>query len=194
MDRSAATVRAPIGPAPMTMAVSPGATPDRVIPCMATARGSASAAWRAERLSGKRKTPAARTRMYSANAPSPLSVMGLLRFSHCEGFPSSQRRQVPHLGEEPPTTRLAQGPGVDIVTGRGDGPGPLVSGNGPGLEAPPVTQLMDVRAADTAVMHPDQDLIGTGLGYRSILDGDDAGRLIDRRRHDIGKWSGSWVL
>ena len=94
-----------MGPAPITMAVSPGAMPDRVMPCRETASGSARAAWRAERLSGRRKTLAARTRMYSAKAPSPLSVIGLLRFSHWEGLPSRQRRQVPHLGEGPPTTR-----------------------------------------------------------------------------------------
>ena len=35
---------APIGPAPMTITLSPGATPERVIPCRATASGSASAA------------------------------------------------------------------------------------------------------------------------------------------------------
>ena len=42
--------------------------------------------------------------MYSAKAPSPCSDVMEWRFSHCEGLPSRQRRQVPHLGEEPPTT------------------------------------------------------------------------------------------
>ena len=43
--------------------------------------------------------------MYSAKAPSlywPLLMS--LRFSHCDGLPSRQRRQVPHLGDVPPTT------------------------------------------------------------------------------------------
>ena len=47
---------APIGPAPMTITLSPGATPDRVIPCSATASGSASAAWRADRPGGSRSS------------------------------------------------------------------------------------------------------------------------------------------
>ena len=71
MARSAPTVSAPMGPAPITMAVSPGPMPDRVMPCRATANGSASAAWRAESPSGRRRTPAARTRTNSAKAPSP---------------------------------------------------------------------------------------------------------------------------
>ena len=104
MDRRAATLSAPIGPAPNTITVSPGVTPDRVMPCMATDRGSASAAWRGDRPSGSRKTPAARARMYSANAPSECSVAMLLRFSHWDGFPSRQRRQVPQRGDGPPTT------------------------------------------------------------------------------------------
>src|SRR5580704_1935453 len=42
--------------------------------------------------------------MYSANAPSLWLVVMSLRFSHCEGLPSRQRRHVPHRGDEPPTT------------------------------------------------------------------------------------------
>ena len=47
---------APIGPAPMTITLSPGAIPERVIPCSATASGSASAAWRALRPGGRRSS------------------------------------------------------------------------------------------------------------------------------------------
>ena len=35
---------APMGPAPKTITVSPGVTPERVMPCKATDNGSASAA------------------------------------------------------------------------------------------------------------------------------------------------------
>ena len=35
---------APMGPAPKTITRSPGCTPERVMPCMATESGSASAA------------------------------------------------------------------------------------------------------------------------------------------------------
>ena len=104
MSVRAATLNAPIGPAPKTMTRSPGATPDRVMPCKATERGSASAAWRGERPSGRRRTPAARHRMYSAKAPSDCSPVMLWRFSHCEGLPSRQRRQVPQRWPGPPTT------------------------------------------------------------------------------------------
>src|SRR5271165_4070599 len=48
----AATLRAPMGPAPKTITESPGAAFDRVIPCRATASGSARAAWRSESPSG----------------------------------------------------------------------------------------------------------------------------------------------
>ena len=58
MARSAATLSAPIGPAPKTITLSPGATPERVMPCSATDSGSASAAWRGERPSGRRRTTA----------------------------------------------------------------------------------------------------------------------------------------
>ena len=44
MTWSAATLKAPIGPAPKTMTLSPGATPERVMPCRATDSGSARAA------------------------------------------------------------------------------------------------------------------------------------------------------
>src|SRR5271157_1480564 len=104
MNRSAAMLSAPIGPAPKTITVSPGVTPERVMPCNATDSGSANAAWRAARPSGRRSTPPARATTYSAKAPSVWSVIMLLRFSHWDGFPSRQRRQVPHRGEVPPTT------------------------------------------------------------------------------------------
>ncbi len=37
-------LKAPMGPAPDTITVSPGPTPERVMPCSATDSGSASAA------------------------------------------------------------------------------------------------------------------------------------------------------
>ena len=52
----ATMVRAPMGPAPKTMAVSPSPTPERVMPCRATASGSASAASRAESPAGRRSS------------------------------------------------------------------------------------------------------------------------------------------
>ncbi len=57
----AAMESAPMGPAPITITLSPGATPERVIPWSATASGSASAAWRADRPGGSRSRAAART-------------------------------------------------------------------------------------------------------------------------------------
>ena len=113
MARSAATLNAPMGPAPKTITLSPGATPERVMPWRATDSGSASAAWRGDRPSGSRRTPAARHRMYSAKAPSVCSEVMLLRFSHCDGLPARQPRHVPQRGEAPPTTRS---PTVQPVT------------------------------------------------------------------------------
>ena len=97
-------LNAPMGPAPNTITVSPGCTPERVMPCMATESGSARAAWRGARPSGRRRTPAARHKMYSAKAPSLWLFVMSLRFSHCDGLPSRQRRHVPQRGDEPPTT------------------------------------------------------------------------------------------
>ena len=67
---SAATDSAPMGPAPMTITLSPGPTPERVMPWRATAIGSASAAWRAPRPGGRRTSATARTSTYRAKAPS----------------------------------------------------------------------------------------------------------------------------
>ena len=50
--RSAAMVSAPIGPAPSTSTRWPGRMPDRVMPCSATASGSARAAARGSRPAG----------------------------------------------------------------------------------------------------------------------------------------------
>ena len=58
---SAAMVRAPMGPAPMTITRSPGAAPERVMPCNATASGSARAAWRDVRPGGSATSAAAPT-------------------------------------------------------------------------------------------------------------------------------------
>ena len=49
----AAIVSAPMGPAPKTIAESPAVIPERVMPCRATARGSASAAARGDIPSGR---------------------------------------------------------------------------------------------------------------------------------------------
>ncbi len=75
------------------------------MPWSATESGSASAAWRAESPSGSLSMPAARVTTYSAKAPSLCSPAIAARFSHCDGLPSRQRRQVPHRGDGPPTTR-----------------------------------------------------------------------------------------
>ena len=58
---STATVNAPIGPAPNTMALSWSVMCERVMPCSATASGSARAASRSERPSGRANSEAAFT-------------------------------------------------------------------------------------------------------------------------------------
>ena len=81
---SAATESAPIGPAPKTITESPGWTPERVMPCSATARGSVRAAARSdmpsgiapERLGALDHVAGERTRMADRRIPS------VLRFSH----------------------------------------------------------------------------------------------------------------
>ena len=57
----AAMESAPMGPAPITVTLSPRLTPDQVIPCRATASGSANAARRAVKPGGSRNSEAART-------------------------------------------------------------------------------------------------------------------------------------
>ena len=85
------------------MAVSPSAIPERVMPCRATASGSASAPSRGERPSGRRFSAAARTSVYCAKAPSGASTIVPARFSHWDGLPSRHRRHRPHLGVVPQT-------------------------------------------------------------------------------------------
>ncbi len=167
IDRRAAMLSAPMGPAPKTITVSPGAMPDRVMPWRATDSGSASAAWRGARPSGSRRTPADRATTYSAKAPSVWSEIMLLRFSHCDGFPSRQRRQVPQRGDAPPTTCSPVDQSVDLVADGDDGAAPFVAGHGSGFEAPAVAELVDVGAADAARVDADDDLVRTGARARA---------------------------
>ncbi len=55
-------LKAPMGPAPKTMAVSPSVMAERVMPCRATARGSARAAARDDSPSGRRSSDRVLTR------------------------------------------------------------------------------------------------------------------------------------
>ncbi len=102
-----------MGPAPKTMAVSPRTMPDRVMPCSATARGSARAATRGDIPSGRRNRERASLITYPANPPPVLVSTGAERRSHCDGWPSRHRRHSPHRGDAPPTTAS---PGAHVVT------------------------------------------------------------------------------
>ena len=76
-------------------ACRPRATPDRVIPCSATASGSASAAARrAVRPAGRRSSDAARHQHVAGEGPVVAVDDRTPRFSHCDGFPSRQRRHA----------------------------------------------------------------------------------------------------
>ena len=102
-----------MGPAPKTMAESPGTMPDRVMPCSATASGSARAATRGDMPSGTRKSERASAITYPAKAPPTLLSTGAERRSHCEGLPSRHRRHSPQRGDGPHTTAS---PGAQLTT------------------------------------------------------------------------------
>ena len=105
---NAATERNPIGPPPVTSQRVPGrAPPACVMPCSATARGSVSAACLSERPSGTRSASAARTLLYSANAPchAPSSPPTELRSMHNEVRFARQYSHLPHFGDGPPIAR-----------------------------------------------------------------------------------------
>ena len=113
--------------------------------------------------------------MYSAKAPSACSEVMLCRFSHCDGLPSRQRRQVPQRGEAPPTTSSPTDHVGDVVADGGDGAAPFVAGDGARGEAPAVAQLMDVGPADAARVHPHDELVRPGARDAPLFHGDDTG-------------------
>ena len=105
-----------MGPPPVTSQRVPGrAPPARVMPCSATAIGSASAACFDVNPSGMRSSCAAGMVLYRANAPcqSPSSVPTRPRITHSDGRCATQYSHVPQRGDGPPTTRS---PGCQSVT------------------------------------------------------------------------------
>ena len=87
----------------------------------------------------------------------------------------------------PPTTSSPTDQSGDVVAHGGDRPAPLVAGDRARREAPAVAQLVDVGPADAARVHAHDDLVRPGPRDRALLDGDDAGRLVDGRRHHLGQ-------
>ena len=135
---------------------------------------------------GEAQDAASPHRMYSANAPSVCSEVMLLRFSHCDGLPSRQRRHVPQRGGAP-HDELADRPPRDVVADSGDRPAPFVACYGTRSEPPTVAQLMDVGPADAARVHAHDELVRPGSRHRPFFHRDHAGRLVDGRRHHLGK-------
>ena len=83
---------------------------------------------------------------------------------------------------------LADRPVGDVVADGGDGAAPLVAGDDAGREAPAVAQLVDVGPADAArVRRATTTWSGPGPRDRALLHRDDAGRLVDGGRHDLGE-------
>ncbi len=83
---------------------------------------------------------------------------------------------------------LADRPGVDTLAEGHDGPGPFVTGHRTRFEAPAISQLVDIRTADSAVVYGDQNLTRPRRRNGTALYGDDSRRLIDRRGHGVGAW------
>ena len=167
---SAAMERAPIGPAPMTMTLSPGATPERVMPWRATASGSASAAWRADRPGGSRSSEASPHQHVAGEGPVVAVDDRTLPVLALRGLALAAPSAPPAPGRRTADHRVADLPTVHPLAERDDRAGELVAGHQTRLVAPPVEQHVDVGAADPAVVHLDQHLARPGPGHRPLLD------------------------
>ena len=178
---------APIGPAPMTMTVSPGATPARVIPWSATASGSASAAWRAvrpRRQSEERRRPdqhVAGEGTVVAVDDEPCPVLALRR------LPFQAPAAVAALGRRAADDRLADLPARHAVAESNDGAAELVARHQAWLLGPALEKHVHVGTADPAVVHLHQHLVRTRPGYRSLLDHHLARSPVDGRGHHLGQ-------
>ena len=89
-----------------------------------------------------------------------------------------RRRSTDHL--------VADVPGPDIRSNRGDRAGPLVAAHVAGL-APPLHHHVEVGAADPAVAHRGEHLARAGSGDRAGLDHDVAHAPVDGHGHLIGQ-------
>ena len=185
---SAAIVSAPIGPAPMTSARSPSTSPERVMPCSATANGSASAASRIERPSGRahqrplveqdvapRTHPGARRRRCRRGG-SRTGTAGP-RGSAGSGRTSVTARRPP--GRRPSTPSTS---GPD----RGDRAGPLVAADVAGL-APSLDHHVEVGAAHPAVADRGEHLPGPGAGTDRASITTSPTAPVHRHRHLVGQ-------
>ena len=105
IDRRAATLRAPMGPAPKTMTRVAGrhARAGDAVQRHRQRLGQRGMAGR-EALGQAQDAGGPRTGCTRRRRRRLWSPLMLLRFSHCEGLPSRQRRQVPQRGDAPPTT------------------------------------------------------------------------------------------
>jgi len=85
---------------------------------------------------------------------------------------------------------LADRPGVDTLAEGHDGPGPFVTGHRTRFEAPAISQLVDIRTADSAVVYGDQNLTRPRRRNGTALYGDDSRRLIDGAAMVSGRGDG----
>ena len=186
---SAATDRNPIGPPPVTSQRVPGrAPPAWVMPCSATASGSASAACLSERPSGTRSASAARDRLVARRtrpATSPSSPPTRPRSTQSDGRPARQYSHSPHLGDWPADDPVADRPAGHVGAERGDRARELVALDHAGAAAP-LDEEVQVGAADPAVADLEQQLARPGLGRGPVLDGDVAQPHEHGRGHGVG--------
>ena len=148
----------------MTITLSPGATPERVIPCRATASGSASAAWRADRPGGSRSERGVPHQQVAGEGTVVAVDDRALAVLALGGLPLEAAAAPPALGRGAADHRLADRPALHPLAQGGHGAGELVAGHQAGLVAPPVEQHVDVRAADPAVVDLDQHLARARAG------------------------------
>ena len=173
------------------MTLSPGATPERVMPCMR----------HRERLgqrgmAGRETLGQAQDAGGAAHDVLGEGAVAVVGRSCCGGSrtatacPPGIVGRCRSVGDGPPTTSSPTDHSGDVVADGGDRPAPFVPGHDAGREAPPVAQLVDVGPADAARVHPHDDLVRPRPRDRPLLDGDHAGRLVDGRRHHLGKRAG----
>ena len=183
MARRAPTVSAPIGPAPMTMAVSPGrdARPGDAVQGHGQRFGQRGMAGR-ESLGETQHPGGTDEYVLGEGAVAVVGDEGCCGSRTGTACPPGSAGRS-RTWARTPRRRVRRPTSLDVVAHGGDGPGPLVPGHRAGLEAPPVAQLVDVGAADAAVVHPHQHLSGARPGHGTVLHGDHAGGLVDRSRH-----------
>ena len=175
--RTTAAAISPIGPAPVISTSSPTSGNDSAV-CTALPNGSKMAAMSrsapdmsATVLPRCTQTFDSGITTYSANAPSRLTPMLLVRMHRCRR-PARQFRQVPHTTWPSPDTTSPTRTSRTRVAGLDHLAAELVAGDQRRVERAgrPVVPVTDVQvgAADAGPQHPDLHVTGTDAGLRAV--------------------------